>query len=83
MIRKVFEKVDFYKSKLRTEQDEEEIDDDRWEFENNANLFENWDVMVGKLRIVFKLVEKNINKMENFRQSRLQFLEVLFFFPQF
>jgi len=76
MIKKVFEKVDFYKNKLRNDQDEEELDDDKWEFENNVTLFENWDVMIGKLRTVFKLVEKNITKMENFRQSRLQFLEV-------
>ncbi len=76
MIKKVFEKVDFYRKKLKREQDDEEIEDNEWNFDDTEALFSSWDKMVAKLRSVFKLVEKNLNKMENFRQTRAQFLEV-------
>jgi len=76
MINRVFEKVDIYKNKLKNVHNIQETESDDWEHEQDSeSQKEDWNKMIMKLKKVFKLIENNLNKMENFAASRAQFLQ--------
>ena len=81
IVKKAFQLATQYKKKLKNAGYEDEVEDIEWEEDDIENYQTNWKTenledMTTKLKKVYKLLEKNLVKLENFNKAKTQFIEV-------